>query len=83
MEIDTCEVKVGKDWVVITIDKALELHPDRIKRCPECHGKVRAHKTSVDGMRAHFEHFDAHAGCSRSRGVRFSGRSTRHPKAIS
>jgi len=83
MDIGSCEVKVGKDWVIVPIDKALGLHPDRIKRCPECHGRVRAHKTSVDGMRAHFEYFVAHTGCSRSRSVPFSGESTPHPKAIS
>ena len=80
---DTCEVKVGAIWVAVTLDKALALHPDRIKRCVECHGGVRAHKTAVNGMQPHFEHFDAHPGCSRSRSVKFSGISRLHPRAVS
>lgn len=79
---EDCEVKVGKKWVTVSIDRALGLHPDRVKRCPECHGKVRAHKAGVDGMRAHFEHFIAHDGCSRSRSVKFSGASTTHPRPL-
>jgi hypothetical protein len=27
-------------------------------RCPECHGRVRAHGVGRDGMAAHFEHYE-------------------------
>jgi hypothetical protein len=83
MENDTCELKIGDEWAPLRVDAALGINSERVKRCPECHGRVRAHKASVDGMRAHFEHFEAHAGCSRSRSVPFIGISTIHPKAIS
>lgn len=81
-ETDTCEVKVQNGWIVIPIAKALSLHPERVKRCPECHGRVRAHSEGNDGMRAHFEHCRAHVGCSRSFKHDGSTRS-RHPQAVS
>ena len=68
-------------WEPISIDKALGLHPERVKRCSECHGQVRAHKLGTTDQRAHFEHFRAHEGCSRS--VEYAGTLSRHPKAIS
>jgi hypothetical protein len=39
----TCEVKAFGKWELVSIDKALSLNKERIKRCPECHGRVRAH----------------------------------------
>ncbi|WP_237353650.1 hypothetical protein [Xanthobacter sp. YC-JY1] len=79
---ELCEIESKGAWVLIPIDDALKLGPSVIKRCPLCNGRVRAHKESNNGMRAHFEHFEAHAGCPRSRGARFSGRVTRHPSAV-
>jgi len=83
MEADTCQAKLEGKWVPITIDEALKLPRDHLKRCSECHGRVRAHRASINGMRAHFEHRVAHAGCPRSRGVPFSGQHSLHPEAIS
>ncbi|MEI5677361.1 MULTISPECIES: hypothetical protein [unclassified Mesorhizobium] len=79
---EICEVKARGEWVAVSIEDALRmLHPDRTKRCPECHGAVRAHSHSKDGMRAHFEHLIAHKGCSKS--TAFDGQPSTHPKAIS
>jgi hypothetical protein len=76
----TCEVKAFGKWELITIDKALALNKDRLKRCPECHGRVRAHNAGSDGTPAHFEHFREHKGCVRS--YTFDGSHSMHPKAI-
>ncbi|MFG1221667.1 hypothetical protein [Xanthobacter wiegelii] len=85
MSIDDelCEIKSKGAWVPLPIEDALKLDGSIIKRCPQCHGRVRAHKQSNNGMRAHFEHFEAHPGCSRSRGARFLGKETFHPSAVS
>jgi len=82
MDKDYCEANYGNGWMLLSIEGALELNPETPKRCPECHGAVRAHKASVNGMRPHFEHLEAHEGCTRSRGVSFSGRSTPHPNPL-
>jgi hypothetical protein len=80
-QIAECEVKVKGAWLSVTIDKALGLHPERVLRCPECHGRVRAHNASEDGgMRAHFEHRVGHEGCSR--GHYFKGHSSPHPRRL-
>jgi hypothetical protein len=77
----TCEVKVKGEWITRTIDEALRLHRDRELRCSECHGRVRAHHQAQDGsMKAHFEHFQRHEGCSRS--WCFGGTRFVHPKAL-
>lgn len=80
-DLDECELNLRGQWVRITIDKALSLHSTRMLRCVECHGRVRAHNASEDGvMRAHFEHRRGHEGCSRSH--YFSGTRSPHPKAL-
>ena len=82
MENDLCEMQIKGGWGPIAVSDALELNPALLKRCLECHGQVRAHRASNNGMKAHFEHIEAHPGCSRSTGVAFSGKSTPHPKAM-
>ena len=81
MEIDACEMKTRDGWSYLTIDQALELNPELPKRCPECHGAVRAHRQSNNGMRAHFEHLEAHSGCSLKPRT-FSGKRSMHPDAF-
>ncbi len=78
---ETCELWANKVWTLIDLDRALTMPSGRRMRCRECHGAVRAHKASTDGMRAHFEHLVGHAGCSLS--YRPDGSQSRHPKAIS
>jgi len=74
-----CEVKVWGDWKRLTLDQALELDPSHLKRCPECHGQVRLHKASIDGMVVHFEHYERNQGCSL--GDCFDGNPKLHPLA--
>ncbi|RVI86469.1 hypothetical protein CN190_14430 [Sinorhizobium meliloti] len=74
-------MKVRGVWTTISIEDALRLDASRTKRCVECHGQVRAHGSGQNGMRAHFEHFRRHEGCSKSDA--FSGARSRHPKALS
>ena len=77
----SCELWNGRHWVSITIEQALELPSRRRKRCPECGGRVRAHKASDDGiMAAHFEHFERHPGCSL--GDSFDSNRRPHPEAL-
>lgn len=59
----TCEVRVRGIWTSVTLEDALRLDKDRVKRCPDCHGRVRAHGTGRNGEQAHFEHFEANPGC--------------------
>jgi hypothetical protein len=77
---DTCEVKVGGAWTLITIEDALRLDADKKKRCPACHGRVKAFHASINGMRAHFEHHVAHPGCPR--GDSYSGTPSPHPEPL-
>ena len=78
---DECEFKVRGEWQRNDIAAALKMAAGELKRCPECHGRVRAHKAGTTGQRAHFEHLRAHAGCSLKPG--FSGRRSLHPEALS
>jgi hypothetical protein len=72
-----CEVKVWGDWKRLTLAQALELDPSHLKRCPECHGQVRLHEASIDGMVVHFEHYERNRGCSL--GDCFDGNPKMHP----
>lgn len=76
---DHCELWANKMWVEISIDDALASYSGRKLRCRECNGAVRAHKEG-DGNPAHFEHLEAHQGCSKS--FRYSGTPSRHPRAL-
>jgi hypothetical protein len=78
---DLCELKTKDGWARLDIHQALALNPELSKRCPECHGAVRAHKASNNGMRAHFEHIISHAGCS-LKPKTFSGIKSMHPDAL-
>jgi hypothetical protein len=75
-----CEVLDRKVWTGIDITLALKMPKTRLKRCPECHGRVRAHSAGSNGMRPHMEHFNRHVGCSR--GDCFDGNSRLHPDTV-
>jgi hypothetical protein len=75
-----CELKILEGWQPITLDEALSLHPDRVKRCPVCHGRVRAHKAGDDGAAARFEHVQTHLGCYLASD--FDGNPRPHRKAL-
>jgi hypothetical protein len=75
-----CELRVREGWQPITLEEALALHPSRIKRCPICHGQVRAHQAAHNGMMAHFEHVELHPGCYL--GSDFDGNPRPHRKAL-
>lgn len=78
---DTCELWANKSWHVITVEQALTSYAERDLRCIECHGAVRPHRASADGvMKAHFEHRIGHKGCSR--GHYFDGDRRPHPKPL-
>jgi hypothetical protein len=56
-----CEVRGSDGWERMAISDAL-LNRFLEMRCPECHGRVRAHKEGTTGQGAHFEHIKVHAG---------------------
>jgi hypothetical protein len=64
MSLETCELKNRGAWQPLSLEQALFLDKDRPKRCPECHGKVRAHGIGKNGEAAHFEHDEKNPGCS-------------------
>lgn len=74
------EIFAHGSWEPIDIDTALKMPRTRQMRCPECKGRVRAHKEGSNGQQAHVEHSIGHAGCSL--GHYFNGRQTPHPKAL-
>ena len=75
-----CEVRqAGGGWTRISIDDAIGRAGD--KRCPECHGPVRAHRAAKNGsFAAHFEHRTLNPGCPL--GSAFSGERKPHPHAL-
>jgi hypothetical protein len=58
-----CEVLTGKGWKPITVEDYLTLQESG-GRCPECKQPIRAHRLSVNGMDAHFEHRESSPSCS-------------------
>lgn len=79
MADDTCEMRNGAKWVVVSIDEALG-RPREVKRCSACHGRVKAFRAYRTGTRAHFEHFVLHRGCPTK--PTFDGQATQHPLAL-
>jgi len=79
--VDECEIKVRGEWQRIEIAAALGMDSGGLMRCPECHGRVRAHKAGTTGQRAHFEHYGSHSGCS-LKPCTFSGHRSLHPNAL-
>jgi len=75
-----CELKVRGVWTRITLEDALRLDKDRIKRCLECQGQVRAHQAGKNGEAAHFEHYERNPGCSL--GHFFDGTPRMHRKPL-
>lgn len=75
-----CELRVLEGWQPITLEEALKLAPSQIKRCPVCHGRVRARQAGKDGAVAHFEHYERHLGCYLLDD--FDGNPRPHPKAL-
>lgn len=81
MNKDWCELWASGKWHDISIDQALSDYAERILRCPECHGAVKAFNAGPNGKpRAHFEHKARHPGCSR--GDCFDGTQRPHPKPV-
>jgi hypothetical protein len=74
------ELYANKQWHSIEIELAFQMGPSRLMRCPDCHGRVRAHKAGTTGQRAHMEHYERHCGCSRS--AAFGGERPPHPSAL-
>lgn len=79
-DADICEAWLNETWNEIDISAALEMEQKPLMRCAECHGKVSAFKEYSDGARPHFEHKQAHKGCSTK--ATFDGVRRRHPSAI-
>lgn len=75
------ELHANKCWNPISLAHALTMPRSRRMRCPECHGRVRAHRQGSDGQKAHMEHYERHVGCSR--GDSYDGNSRLHPQALS
>ncbi len=74
------ELFAYKTWTPIELSVALTIPRTRRMRCPECKGRIRAHKEGSDGQKAHMEHYEAHTGCSR--GNSFNGEVSHHPRAL-
>lgn len=80
MDEVVAELWADAKWVPITIDLALKMPRGRRMRCPECHGRVRAHKEGSTGQKAHMEHYERHPGCSR--GDCFDRKPRPHQRAL-
>ncbi len=67
-------------WQRMPVSQALRLQ-DETFRCPECQGKVRLRRGSVEeGVVDHAEHYSKNPGCSL--GNCFSGEKKPHPKPV-
>jgi hypothetical protein len=79
---EECEVrKNASAWRRIRVNDALPLKGKIAMRCVECGGAVRPHEAAKDGTNAaHFEHLEAHGGCSI--GSCFSGIASAHPHPV-
>jgi hypothetical protein len=80
-----CEINRIRDgkpqWEPISIEEALGLDRTETKRCPECHGEMRAHRAgNTASSPAHFEHRESHDGCSHS--MAFDGKARIHPHPL-
>jgi hypothetical protein len=80
-----CELKIDGNWSTIDISEALRLrrsNPGKMMlfRCPDCHGRLRAHPTYNSGTRAHFEHLRENIGCQLS--AKFRHPAKRHPEPL-
>jgi hypothetical protein len=78
-KLEACEVLVKGRWTRIPIEAAQGLPPRRLKRCCECLGGLEL-KAERFGDAMRFVHRHPHPGCSRDDS--FTGRRTRHPKAL-
>lgn len=80
---DRCELFANKTWLTVSVEDVLEKWTDRRLRCIECHGAVKAHKAGPDDIPpAHFEHRDAHVGCSLCHVYKVGSPTSPHPKAL-
>jgi uncharacterized protein with PIN domain len=80
---DTCELWANGVWQVVSVEDVLAKWTERKLRCVECKGAVRAHKQSADGVSpAHFEHREAHMGCSLCHIFVAGAPQTLHPKVV-
>ena len=75
-----CEVSIDGHWLAISMQDAIAISPERIKRCTECGGRVRVHRRFSDGQLPRVEHLEAHSGCSLTKG--FDGLRRRHRNAL-
>jgi hypothetical protein len=79
--ITHCEVRVGSTWETIGVEEARHGYKGYDLRCPECGGRVRAFPEYNTGVKAHFEHEQAHTGCSLT-SYNFVPPKTAHPAAL-
>jgi hypothetical protein len=77
---ESCELKAFGKWEAIELSQALKMPRERLMRCPECWGRVRAHAAGKDGQVAHFEHYENNPGCSL--GFNFNGTRRKHKKVL-
>lgn len=80
MLIQICEIRHGSKWKQIDIEEGLASKGEDM-RCHECHGRVVPMKKYSTGTKAHFEHQDAHKGCSTKERT-FCGTKSMHPQAL-
>ena len=80
-EQDTCEVRIDGAWTPMPVAEASVLHRSADKRCPDCHGRVRAHGTYGPRTRITMMHHRAHDGCPRMP-RQYTGTPTPHPEAL-
>jgi len=78
---DEAEIRNGAGWRRIGIAEALSEPRSSVMRCLGCGGRVKAHREGTTAQRAHFEHYQKHAGC-RLKPSTFDGTATRHPHAL-
>lgn len=76
-----CEVRIDGVWTHMSAAEAHARHRNADKRCPDCHGRVRAHGTYGAQQRISIVHRQRHDGCPRMP-RQYAGTPKPHPDTL-
>lgn len=63
-----CEALISGKWyrIPVSILREYQKHKVVLRRCPECHTRIKLMSVGRDGQKAHFEHERRNSSCSES-----------------
>ena len=78
---NVCEVKVGGQWLAVSLAEAATRFIATEKRCPACHGRVATTGTFTAKDRRRLDHRRNHTGCPLLPRI-YCGTPSLHPEAV-